>query len=153
MTKLRLIEEADIQAVVDMGAEMFAGSSFAPLGYAPEKVADFVRRVADSGLAVVSVEGDEITGLMLGDVIAPWYSAHRMAVDHVLYVRPKYRGSRAALMLVKAWVRWALECGVTQIRPGVSTGDPRAEQLYAALGFQRVGSVFLMDVTEGQQRK
>lgn len=150
MTQLRLIEEGDIPAIVEMGAEMIAVSSFAPMGYAPEKVADFVRRVSREGLAVVSVEGEAITGLMLGDVIEPWYSAHRMAVDHVLYVRPQYRGTRAALMLVKAWVRWALDCGVTQIRPGVSTGDPRAEQLYAALGFKRVGSVFMMDVTQEQ---
>lgn len=143
MTRLRLVEEGDIPALVEMGAEMIAASSFAPMGYAPEKVADFVRRVSREGLAAVSVEGDTITGVMLGDVVEPWYSAHRMGVEHVLYVRPQYQGSRAALMLVRAWMQWCSDEGALQLRPGTSARSLAADKLYTALGFERVGSLYV----------
>lgn len=143
MTQLRLIEEVDIPTLVEMGAEMIAASSFASMGYAPEKVAEFIRRVSVSGLAAVSVEGDVITGVMLGDVVEPWYSANRMGVDHVLYVRPQYQGSRAALMLVRAWMQWCSDEGAVQLRPGTAATSEAADRLYAALGFKRAGSLYV----------
>lgn len=148
MTRLRLAEEADIPTLVEMGAEMIAASSFAAMPYSPEKTAESIRRDIEHAFAAVSVEGDIITGVILGDVVQPWYSEQRMAVDYVLYVRPQYRGTRAAVMLVKAWAAWAVDSGAKQLRPGVSTGDPQAERLYEALGFRRVGAVFMMDVPD-----
>lgn len=145
MTRLRLAEHSDVDALVEMGAEMIAGSSFAPMGYAPEKVAEFVRRAIDQGFAAVSEDADALTGVILGDVVEPWYSQHRMGVEHVLYVRPQYQGTRAALMLATAWIRWCRSQGAKQLRPGTAAGSPAADRLYAALGFRPVGSLYVMD--------
>jgi L-amino acid N-acyltransferase YncA len=145
VTRLRLAEDEDIPTIVEMGAEMFAGSSFAPLVYTPDKVADFVRRLLGTGLVALSVDDDAVTGMILGEVTEPWYCAHRMGVEHVLYVRPKYQGSRAALMLVRAWQEWCKGCGAVQLRPATAATSEAADRLYTALGFERVGSLYVMN--------
>lgn len=145
MTQLRLIEEADIPEVLAAGREHIASSNYAPMGFDDEKAAGFIRHLIVNGLAVVAVEEGQITGGILGDVIEPWYSTNRMGVEHVLYVLPQHRGGRAALMLVRAWVKWCLDSGATQIRPGVSTGCEAAEAFYERLGFKRAGGLFVMD--------
>lgn len=145
MTQLRLIEEADIPEVLAAGREHIASSNYAPMGFDDEKAAGFIRRLMSVGLAAVAVDDGKIVGGILGDVVEPWYSKNRMGIEHVLYVLPEYRGGRAALMLVKAWVRWCLDEGATQIRPGVSTGCVAAEAFYERLGFKRAGGLFVMD--------
>lgn len=142
MTVIRAVENEDIPALVEMGAEMIAASSLAPLGYSPEKVAAFIPRC---GFAAVTVEGDELSGVMLGDIVEPWYGTHRMAVEHVLYVRPQFQGSRAALMLARAWIHWGMELGATQLRPGTAATSEAADRLYVSLGFERAGTLFVMN--------
>lgn len=145
MTRLRLVEERDLATLVVMGADMFAGSSFSPLTYSPTKVDAFVRRCCATGFAAVAADGEELTGVILGDVVEPWYSEDRMGVEHVLYVRPEHQGGRAALMLVKAWARWCWDSGAVQIRPGTSAQSQAADRLYAGLGFERVGALYVMN--------
>lgn len=149
MTRLRLAEEADIPVLVEMGAEMIAGSSFAAMPYSPERTADFLRRCIAQAFAAVATEGGNITGVILGDVVRPWYSEERMGTEYVLYVRPQFQGSRAALMLVKAWAAWCLDSGALQLRPGTSAGSAAADRLYQALGFERVGTLYVMNRGEG----
>lgn len=141
--RLRLVEAGDIPAIVEMGADMVAMGGFAPEDYAPQKVAETIPRF---GFAVVAVDGEQVAGFMFGEVVSPWYGAHRMATDCALYVRPEFRGTMAALMMVKAWMRWAVDSGAKQLRPGVSAGHPSAERLYERLGFKRVGAAFVLDV-------
>lgn len=145
MTRLRLAEESDIPTLVEMGAEMIAASSFAAMPYSPEKTAESIRRDIEHAFAAVSVEGDTITGVILGDVVQPWYSEHAMGLEKVLYVRPQFQGSRAALMLVKAWAAWCLDSGALQLRPGTSAGSAAADRLYEALGFERAGTLYVMN--------
>lgn len=145
MTQLRLIEDSDIPEVLAAGREHIASSNYAPMGFDDEKAAGFIRHLIVHGLAAVAVEDGQIAGGILGDVIEPWYSRNRMGIEHVLYVLPQHRGGRAALMLVRAWVKWCLDSGATQIRPGVSTGCEAAEAFYERLGFKRAGGLFVMD--------
>lgn len=145
MTHLRLAREADIPAIVSMGRDMFAESSFAPLTYAPDRVAEFLRRGLTTGLLMVTEDGGDITGFMQGDVIVPWYTTDAMGVEHFLYVRPQSRGTRASLMLLKAWIRWCQDSGAKQLRPGTAAGSPEADRLYQALGFEPVGALYVMN--------
>ena len=153
MTSIRAAQEGDVDTLVAIGEEMLAGSSFAPLHYSPLRVAAFVRRCIAEGFAAVSLQGDEITGVVLGDIVQPWYSEDRMGVEHVLYVRPQHQGSRAALMLVRAWMVWCFECGAKQLRPGTSAGSAAADRLYAAMGFERTGALYVMNRKDSDVRQ
>lgn len=149
MTRIRQIEEGDIAEVLAAGREHIAASNYAPMGFDDEKAALFIRHLMENGMAIVAVDGDRIVGGLLGDVIAPWYSAHRMGIEHVLYVRPDCRGGRAALMLVQAWAKWCWAAGAKQLRPGVSTGCDQAGVFYERLGFKRAGALYVMDEEPG----
>jgi L-amino acid N-acyltransferase YncA len=147
VTKLRLATEADIPTLVEMGVDMFAGSSFAALTYAPDKAGEFMRRGIKGAFLAVSVEGEggAITGCIYGDVIEPWYTSDCMGIEHFLYVRPEHRGSRAALMLVRAWIRWCVSSGAKQLRPATAAKSAEADRLYRAVGFEPVGQLYVMN--------
>lgn len=139
--RLRKATQEDIHAIVGMGPGMIAESSFAGMSYSPEKVA---RAITECGFACVAVDGDVVAGVILGDIVAPWFSEDRMGTERVLYVRPEYRGTRAALMLVKAWIVWCWECGAKQIRPGTSATSEAADRLYRAIEFEPAGTLYVM---------
>lgn len=152
MTKLRIATEADIPTLLDMGADMFANSSFAPMTYSREKAAaTMLHGIKTAFLAVSLNDAGEITGAIQGDVIEPWYSTDRMAHELFLYVRPEYRGSRAAWMLVRAWTLWSIDSGAKQIRPATAATSEAADRMYSGLGFKRAGSLFVMDVEEKEK--
>ena len=146
MTTLRKATEADIPTLVEMGAGMFEGSSFAPLTYCPEKAAQTMVHGIRTAMLLVTVADDgTITGAIQGDVIEPWYSSDRMGVELFLYVRPEYRGTRAALKLVAAWARWCVASGAKQLRPATAAKSAEADRLYRALGFEPVGQLYVMN--------
>lgn len=152
MTKLRIATEADIPTLLDMGADMFAGSSFAPLAYSREKSGQTIAAGIKTGFVAVSLnDSGEITGCIQGDVIEPWYSLDRMGIEYFVYVRPEYRGTRAAWMLIKAWALWCIASGAKQVRPATAATSEAADRMYAGLGFKRAGSLFVMDVEEKEK--
>lgn len=150
MTKLRLAEEEDIPELLEMGRAHVAASNYAPMGFDDQKAGAFMRKLLVGAFAAVAVSDDgRIVGAIFGDVVEPWYSTHRMGVEHVIYVRPECRGGRAAWMLVQAWVKWCWAEGAMQIRPGVSTGSDDAGAFYERLGFKRAGALYVMDGEPG----
>lgn len=145
MTRLRLAVEADIPELVEMGAAMHAESSFAPMAYSREKVAASLLNGIKTALVVLAEDEGRIVGAMHGDVIKPWYSTDRMGIELFIYVRPESRGSRAALMLLRAWVKWCAASRAKQIRPATAATSPDADRLYQALGFTPVGQLYVMN--------
>ena len=83
---------------------------------------------------------------MLGMLVPSWFGRDWTASDLALYLTPEHRGGTTAARLVKAFVTWAQAAGAKQIRPGVSTGQPGALNLYAGLGFTPVGQLFCMNL-------
>lgn len=141
--KLRPMEPEDVPTVVDMGRDMIAESSFSSMEFDAEKVTQFV---SNCQFAVVAVLGEEIVGGIIGDVVEPWYSRDLMGVEHVLYVAPKWRGTPAAVMLIRAWANWCKQMGAKQIRPATAATSLAADRLYSTLGFAKAGSLYLMEV-------
>ena len=147
MSRLRLATEADIPTLVNMAAAMHAASSFAPLTYSPEKMAQTLAHGISTGFVAVSVdeEGGDITGAIYGDVVEPCWSHDRMGIEVGLYVSPERRGSRGALMLVAAWIRWCVASGAKQIRPGTAATSPAADRLYRSMGFEPAGALYVLN--------
>lgn len=145
--RLRLATEADLPQMVELGRDMHATSSFAPMRFSPTKVEAHLRHgITGAGLVVLAEVDGAIAGGIHGDVVEPWYSdADRMGIEYFIYVRPEFRGGRSALMLLRAWVGWCAKEGVKQIRPATAATSPEADRLYRALGFTPAGALYVMN--------
>jgi L-amino acid N-acyltransferase YncA len=148
MTEIRRATPSDIPAMIDIGRAMHAESSFAPMDFDAETLAATLHRLmADDQFALVAEDADGKTaGVMIGLISPSWFGRDWTASDLALYLTPEHRGGATAARMVKAFVIWAREAGAKQIRPGVSTGQPGALNLYAGLGFTPVGQLFCMNM-------
>lgn len=92
------------------------------------------------GIALLALDGYTIVGLMFGLVTEMVASRAKVATDLGLMVHPDSRG-RAGVMLIREFERQARARGANEIRPGISTGDPRVVRLYERLGFESFGAL------------
>lgn len=143
---LRMATLDDLPAIVVLGRQMHASSTYAPMDYDPDRVKETVACLLDKSQFVVVAEdtNGQVVGGMLGTVTQSWFGQDMVANDLALFVSQDARGGMAAVRLLKAFVQWAKLAGAKQIRPGVTTGHVRAEQLFDKLGFTRCGASFVM---------
>lgn len=145
--KLRMATIDDLPALAVLGHEMHANSSYAPMDYDPERLKETIADLINKSQFVVVAEGTngEVIGAMLGVTAQSLFGRDMVANDIALFVAGGSRGGMAAVKMAKAFVTWAKLAGAKQIRPGVSTGDERAEKLYERMGFTRCGACFVME--------
>jgi GNAT superfamily N-acetyltransferase len=136
----------DIQSLVVLGKIMHDETSYKHVEYAPEKVAKTCQLMITNGFLMVAEKDGEVVGVMMGDVVTPWYTDERMGIDYCLYIYPEHRNGLIAVRLIKKFEEWCIAMGATQIRPGVGTGDKNVSRLYKSLGFNSVGEWFLKDI-------
>lgn len=136
----------DIPAIVRMGERLHNESSFSPISYCGERVAQAASALISHGFAVMAETDGTVIGGMMGDVLTPWYSTERMGIDYTLYIEPEHRNGILAIRMVRMFEEWCKSMGAVQIRPGVSTGHMSAGKLYRALGYQQVGECFVKNV-------
>ena len=88
-------------------------------------------------------KADALVGMMAGVCHPMFFTRSRVAEDVVLYVTPSSRGSRAALLLMDAFEKWALSYDAKHIRINLSTGvnSVSAEKFLNKLGYNTVGAV------------
>lgn len=137
----------DITRMVDLAGGYLITSSYAQIEYDKNKTQDFLEELlAENGFMVVSERDGQIVGGMVGDVIQPWFSCDKIGIEYILYMHPEYRAGRDTYRLIRSWIEWCKHQGVKQIRPSISSGIQGGERLYQAIGFDIVGSNFLMNV-------
>jgi GNAT superfamily N-acetyltransferase len=89
----------------------------------------------------LAIDDDKIIGSIGGAVFPYFFSTRKKAGDLGFYVEPEYRGSRAAIKLVKAFEAWAKEMGVEDVYLGQTTGIEvdKTRDFYERLGYKVVG--------------
>ena len=89
-------------------------------------------------------EHDEPVGAFAGGFNTEWQSGDMYTFDYFLFVRPEYRGSRAAVLLINTFIDWSKRMGCKHIMCGTATGiDPaKTIRFYEHFGFKQTG-VFL----------
>lgn len=72
--------------------------------------------------------------------------------QEVLYVKPAWRGSRAAVYLMREMDRWSRILGATEIIGGADNeaDTERTARFLARLGFKRVGIAMRKELPHGQ---
>ena len=117
--------------------------------YIAENAAKHFTNLIKGGGVVFLVEHEnEIIGGFVGRIGGDWFNNIKIAFDDVLYVKPEFRKSRAAYMLIQAFIRWAQLMGASRIQCGTTTGveSDACIRLYKHFGFTEYGTVLDLEL-------
>ncbi len=141
-------DEADLRALIALGAEMHPASNFAHLEFNARHFGLFlVDLIAGPAHVVFVAEVDgEMVGAVLASAVPASISPELVACEHALFVTPEHRASGAAQGLIEAYLEWAEHMGVKRVTAGNSAGmdDSRYVRLMQRHGFERAGSLMYM---------
>lgn len=147
---IRAATEADIERIVEFGAQLHAESRFARLPYSVDKCRALAASMVaepDGHCALIAERGGEPIGVMLGFIDEHFFTDARVASDVMLYIVPQCRGGLAGPRLLDHFTAWALSKQVEMVEIGISTGVnvEASTRLYQRLGYRPVGIVFELE--------
>lgn len=133
----------DIADVMHMGAEMHAESpNYRKLPFDPIKVgawaAMHIRETNMCAFGARSAQG-ELIAVIFGSINPTYFGEALVATEDALYVDPAFRGSRAAIRIVRAYLRWAEEQGAARavITPSTGINEAPACSFLSKLGLSK----------------
>ncbi|MFW2152815.1 N-acetyltransferase family protein [Acinetobacter gyllenbergii] len=141
--KLRLATKDDVPVLIQIGKDFIKESpNFRERSYVEQSAGEHFSRLINGEGVIFVIENDgHICGGFVGGIGNDWINNQKIAFDYVLYVKPDYRSTKAAYMLVKAFIDWAQLKGADRIQCGTTTGVEAASciNLYKKFGFKDVG--------------
>jgi GNAT superfamily N-acetyltransferase len=92
-------------------------------------------------IVILAIDDDKIVGFIAAMLHEYFFSNRKRVSDLGFYVLPKYRGSRAAIKLVKSLETWAKQTGADDLHLGQTTAVEidKTRQFYERLGYKTVG--------------
>lgn len=139
--RLAMLEDQD--AVLSM-AEFQVAETFPHLGFDRDRAAETFQRAVETGdpTCLVAETGGEVVGFVFGRIGGYDFTSGVFVILDVLLVRPDKRGTRAAVNLLREYIRWGEIVGAREILFGVSSGFQveRTSRLYEHLGAERIGT-------------
>jgi GNAT superfamily N-acetyltransferase len=117
--------------------------------YIAENASMHFTNLIKGGGAIFLVEHEkQIIGGFVGRIGGDWFNNIKIAFDDVLYVKPEFRKTRAAYMLIQAFIRWAQLMGASRIQCGTTTGveSKSCIRLYEHFGFTEYGTVLDLEL-------
>jgi len=157
--QVRLADRYDIGAIVRMAganvAETLPGEDFAP-ELVEETFIRYLQR-ANPTFWVVEQDGEAIAFLQ-AYMFTYDYRAGLYTTQKVIYVSPAYRGTRAAVLLIRELIRWSRELGADRIEGGNDNSfqSERTARFLGHFGFEKVGYAMrkeLRGVGDGRQER
>jgi GNAT superfamily N-acetyltransferase len=144
---IRPVRYEDIDEIIEMGARMHAESAYDFLPFDRDKVRHLITTYAEnpeSRCVLVAEEKDILVGMFGGYLTNYFFCNETLACDITLFVAQEYRGSSAAVRLIRAFRDWAAARGAREICLGVSTdvNRERTGKFYERMGFARVGGIY-----------
>ncbi|MNR85218.1 Acetyltransferase (GNAT) family protein [compost metagenome] len=148
--RVRTAKLPDVPALVALGQEFIKEApNYQKRPYMADKAAEHFTQLINGGGVIFIVEQDqEIMGGFAGRVSGDWFNNTKIAFDDVMYVKPEFRKTRAAYVLIQTFIGWAAAMGVNRIQCGTTTGvESRAcIRLYEHFGFTQYGTVLDMEL-------
>ena len=148
--RLRVATLSDVPAMVALGGEFIKEApNYKSRPYIAENAAKHFTNLIKGGGAIFLIEHDEqIIGGFVGRIGGDWFNNTKIAFDDCLYVKPEFRKSRAAYMLIQAFIRWAQLMGADRIQCGTTTGveSNSCIRLYKHFGFTEYGTVLDLEL-------
>lgn len=89
----------------------------------------------------LAIRENKIIGFLAAVKSTYFFSTRKKISDIGFYVLPDFRGTSAAIKLIKALENWAKENGITDISIGQTTAVEmeKTQQFYNKLGYKTVG--------------
>ncbi|MFH7045368.1 GNAT family N-acetyltransferase [Acinetobacter johnsonii] len=148
--RVRTAKLPDVPALVALGQEFIKEApNYQNRPYMNDKAAEhFTHLINGSGVIFIVEQDQEIMGGFAGRVGGDWFNSTKIAFDDVMYVKPEFRKTRAAYVLIQTFIGWAAAMGVNRIQCGTTTGvESRAcIRLYEHFGFTQYGTVLDMEL-------
>ena len=148
--KLRVATLQDIPTLVQFGEAFFNESpNYQGRQYEPEEAAKhYENLMRKEGVIFVVEQRGQVVGGFAGGIGKDWFNQQKIAFDYVLYVEPKFRKTRAAYVLIQAFIGWSASMGAQRIQCGTTT-DVESEaciRLYEHFGFKQYGTLLDMEI-------
>lgn len=140
---VELITDEHIADVVAMSRVFFAEYN-APITYDKQEVINTCTVIKkdmerDTVNIFLIYREEEPVGFILVSISGYMFSKQRCASQDLLFVRPAYRGTKAFLMLLRAYEEWARLRACVEIWAGSIDNEAFANVL-PRIGYPRVGS-------------
>lgn len=143
MISVRLAMPEDKDAVLSL-AQMQVEETLPHLDFRRDLAERTFERIVTTAdpTGFVALQDGEVIGYLMATLNTYSFSSGVFVSQEVLYVRPDKRGTRAAVHLIKEFVRWGEIVGAREWLYGISNGfqPERTARLFERLtGAERVG--------------
>jgi L-amino acid N-acyltransferase YncA len=139
---VRLGMEEDIEDVVEM-ARLNVEETRSEHGFSADRVREVYNRYIENGNPVVYIAEHQrkAVGFLLASVCRFQFADGHFGVQEVLFVRPEFRGTRAAVLLMKHLIAEAERQGLKELVGGNDNGfnSDRTRKFLEHFGFETVG--------------
>tara|TARA_E500000081_G_scaffold89648_1_gene90722 strand:+ start:12497 stop:12952 length:456 start_codon:yes stop_codon:yes gene_type:complete len=145
--KIRKMIEEDVPTIIGYGSKMHQESYFKNFNFDEKKLYQLWVLIDTNPnyCALVAEKSDgELVGFFVGCITEHWFGNDKVSSDLALYVDPEFRGTSAAIRLMKGYQTWAEMAGAAEIHIGTST-DINTNQnlsLFQKMGYE-IGGTFL----------
>lgn len=135
----------DIPVLVAMAQQMQAESPvYAPYPFEPDVVARWgeISTGSDDWLCLIAEDEEQgPVGMLIVGCVPMLFCRQQMVEDIAFYVKPQWRGTTAALRLMRTLEPWAKARGAVSMRMGITTGtNPEAAiRFLERFGFTQTG--------------
>lgn len=148
--ELRPATLIDVPTLVEFGAAFIQESpNYHGRNYSSEHAAKHYEELIKGNGVLLVVEHDgQLCGGFAGGIGKDWFSGEKTAFDYVMYVKPEFRKSRTAYLLIQTFISWARLMGADRIQCGTTTGveSNACIKLYKHFGFTEFGTVLNMEL-------
>ena len=142
---IRPAETRDISRIVALSKEMHKEGLYKDIPFNSEKFISTVSRCMSDGFAWVGEKDGLVVCGMLATVGEYFFSHAKLTNDLGLFVSKNHRKSRLALLLLKEYVSWGKNMGVSEITMGSTNGHQGTglgKFLVNSLRFEYVGEIY-----------
>jgi GNAT superfamily N-acetyltransferase len=128
-----------LEEFFELVIKMIAEAEFSYAKLEKQKILNLFK--SNNTVFFIVIKNNKILGFIFAIAHEYFFSNRKRVSDLGLYVLPEYRGSRAALMLIKALETWAKEIGADDLCLGQTTAVnmDKTRQFYERLGYKTVG--------------
>jgi GNAT superfamily N-acetyltransferase len=142
---LRDLTHDDLPQLLELAREMHRTGVYAAYPMDEARVAFILTRLIEvpEALSIGYEIRNELVGAFVGEIVQDLWIDVQIAVDHAFYVREADRGSRAGVMLLRAFEKWAHENAADVLRPVVYAGvdNQSVSNVLQRMGYESAGTV------------
>lgn len=145
--RVRRATADDVPVLVELGERLRRES----LTWWPPADPEFIAAIARAAPKEVIgwiAETQRPVGMLVAHAAHMIHSPAPIARSALFYVEPEHRGSRAALLLVRAFQIWARKTGARKAIIDASCGisEERTGRFYERMGFTYMGRLYSLDL-------